>query len=50
MAIAVHTIENLDAKLTLTLGLTRGEISPGSDGNWTEYVKAINGRAVSPGL
>lgn len=47
-AIAVHMIENMDAKLTLTLGLTRGESHAGAEGNWTEYVKAINGRLYRP--
>ena len=46
-AIAVHTIENLDAKLMMSLGATRGE-SAGGDGNWTEYMKAFGGRLYRP--
>ena len=47
-AFAVHMIENLDAKLTLMLGICRGEGATGADGNWTEYVKALNGRLYRP--
>ncbi|HEV7299190.1 MAG TPA: HD domain-containing protein [Tepidisphaeraceae bacterium] len=47
-AIAVHTIENLDAKLMMSLGATRGEASANADGNWTEYMKAFSGRLYRP--
>jgi 3'-5' exoribonuclease len=46
-AIAVHMIENMDAKLTMSLGATRdGE--PASESNWTEYMKAFNVRMYRP--
>ncbi|HTW93764.1 MAG TPA: HD domain-containing protein [Tepidisphaeraceae bacterium] len=47
-AIAVHVIENLDAKLMMALSTTRGAAMPGSEGNWTEYLKAFNGRLYRP--
>lgn len=48
-AIAVHMIENMDAKLTMALTATRGEASPsGAEGNWTEYMKAFGGRLYRP--
>jgi 3'-5' exoribonuclease len=47
-AIAVHTIENFDAKMMMALSVTRGESSPGGEGNWTEYLKAFNGRLYRP--
>lgn len=46
-AIAVHIIENMDAKLTLALQLTRGNQASG-EGNWTEYQKAFDGRLYKP--
>ena len=46
-AIAVHMIENLDAKLMMSLTATRGENAPG-EGNWTEYMKSFNGRLFRP--
>jgi hypothetical protein len=46
-AIAVHVIENLDAKLMMALTHTRGEAA-GGEGNWTEYLKAFNGRLYRP--
>lgn len=46
-AIAVHFIENLDAKLMMSLSATRGEGVSG-EGNWTEYMKAFNGRLYKP--
>ncbi len=46
-AIAVHVIENLDAKLMMALESTRGEGING-EGNWTEYMKAFNGRLYRP--
>lgn len=45
-AIAVHVIENLDAKLMTALQLTRGEGS--AESNWTEYQKMFNGRLYRP--
>ena len=45
-AIAVHVIENLDAKLMMALQLTRGEGA--AESNWTEYQKAFNGRLYRP--
>lgn len=56
-AIAVHTIENLDAKLMMALaacrggGASNGAASNGAaagDGNWTEYMKAFAGRLYRP--
>lgn len=47
-AIAVHVIENLDAKLMMALGVTRGDAMPGGEGNWTEYLKAFSGRLYRP--
>jgi 3'-5' exoribonuclease len=45
-AIAVHFIENMDAKLMMSLSATRGEGA--SEGNWTEYMKAFNGKLYRP--
>jgi 3'-5' exoribonuclease len=47
-AIAVHYIENLDAKMMMSLGATRGQPAPGTEGNWTEYMKAFSGRLYRP--
>jgi 3'-5' exoribonuclease len=47
-AIAVHTIENMDAKLMMALGATRGDAAPNTEGNWTEYMKAFGGRLYRP--
>jgi 3'-5' exoribonuclease len=47
-AFAVHMIENMDAKLTLMLCATRGEAAAGSEGNWTEYMKAMGGKLYRP--
>jgi 3'-5' exoribonuclease len=46
-AIAVHVIENLDAKLMMALNVTREETA-GAEGNWTEYQKAFAGRLYRP--
>jgi 3'-5' exoribonuclease len=50
-AIAVHVIENLDAKLMMALALTRGDSdrapAPG-ESNWTEYLKQFDGRLYRP--
>ncbi len=45
-AIAVHVIENLDAKLMMALQITRGDNA--AESNWTEYQKAFNGRLYRP--
>jgi len=47
-AIAVHTIENFDAKMMMALSATRQANSPAGEGNWTEYMKAFNGRLYRP--
>lgn len=46
-AIAVHMIENMDAKLMMSLTATRGESATG-EGNWTDYVKAFNAKLYKP--
>jgi len=46
-AIAVHLIENLDAKLMMALTATRGD-RPDAEGSWTEYIKAFSGRLYRP--
>jgi 3'-5' exoribonuclease len=48
-AIAVHYIENLDAKMMMSLSATRGENMPaGNQANWTEYMKAFGVRLYRP--
>jgi len=51
-AIAVHVIENLDAKLMMALTATRGAEGEGPasgfEGSWTEYMKAFNGKLYRP--
>jgi len=47
-AIAVHYIENLDAKLQMSISATRGDAAAGAEGNWTEYMKAFGGRLYRP--
>lgn len=47
-AIAVHFIENLDARMMMSLSATRGELPPGADGNWSEYQKALGTRLYRP--
>jgi len=47
-AIAVHVIENLDAKLMMALAATRQDGAEGAEGNWTEYQKALGGRLYRP--
>ncbi len=47
-AIFVHTVENLDAKMMMSLSATRGESAGASEGNWTEYMKAFGGRLYRP--
>jgi len=46
-ALAVHIIENMDAKLMMALSACRGDGVVG-DGNWTDYVKALGGRLYRP--
>jgi 3'-5' exoribonuclease len=46
-AIAVHHIENMDAKLMSALVVTRGQRKEG-EGNWTEYLKSFGGRLYRP--
>jgi 3'-5' exoribonuclease len=45
-AIAVHMIENMDAKLTMALGTCRSDEV--GEGNWTEYMKAFGGKLYRP--
>ena len=45
-AIAVHMIENMDAKLMMSLGFCRG--ANAGEGHWTEYLKAFGGRLYRP--
>ncbi len=47
-AIAVHFIENMDAKLNMSLQATRGGQAAGAEGNWTEYMKAFGVRLYRP--
>jgi len=47
-AIAVHMIENLDAKMMMSLSATRGEASTSGDGAWTEYLKPLGVRMYKP--
>jgi 3'-5' exoribonuclease len=48
-AIAVHTIENMDAKLMMSLTATRDdEGRAAAEGNWTEYMKAFSGKLYRP--
>jgi 3'-5' exoribonuclease len=47
-AIAVHMIENMDAKLMMSLGACRGDGNGSAEGSWTEYMKAFSGRLYRP--
>ena len=49
-ALAVHAIENMDAKLNMALAATRGEgvAEAAAEGNWTEYMKAFSTRMYRP--
>ena len=47
-ALAVHALENMDAKLMMALGATRNNDGAGADGNWTEYMKAFSGKLYRP--
>jgi 3'-5' exoribonuclease len=46
-ALAVHALENLDAKLMMALSACRADAT-NSEGNWTEYMKAFGGRMYRP--
>lgn len=46
-AIAVHTIENFDAKMMMALQACRGD-QDSAAGDWTEYMKAFSGRLYRP--
>jgi 3'-5' exoribonuclease len=46
-AILIHYIDNIDAKLTMSLGVTRQEGAAG-EGNFTEYQKALGVRLFRP--
>lgn len=46
-AIAVHMIENMDAKLMVALQLCRGDTGA-VEGNWTEYSKPMGGKLYRP--
>jgi len=46
-AFAVHMIENMDAKLMISLGHCRSGAAT-QDGNWTEYIKAFGGGLYRP--
>lgn len=47
-AIMVHTLENLDAKMMMSLSATRGDGVGNAEGNWTEYMKAFGGKLYRP--
>lgn len=48
-AIAVHMIENMDAKLMMSLSATRDPQNlAAAEGNWTEYMKAFSGKLYRP--
>ena len=47
-AIAVHTLENLDAKMMMSLGVTRPDDEASATGRWTEYQKAFGGKLFKP--
>ena len=47
-AIAVHMIENMDAKLMMSLHVTCVAKASDAEGNWTEYQKSFGGRLYRP--
>ena len=47
-ALFVSMVDNMDAKMMIVLGACRGEATPGGEGHWTEYIKALNGRLYRP--
>jgi 3'-5' exoribonuclease len=48
-AILIHYIDNIDAKLTMSLGATRDPSNTG-EGNFTEYQKALGVRLYRPNV
>jgi 3'-5' exoribonuclease len=46
-AILIHYIDNIDAKMTMSLGVTRGDGASG-EGNFTEYQKALGVKLYRP--
>jgi hypothetical protein len=47
-AIFVHYIEDLDAKMMMSLQVTRGEGVSNAEGKWTEFMKAFGGKLYRP--
>jgi 3'-5' exoribonuclease len=47
-ALFIHMIDDMDAKMMIVLAATRGDGNIGGEGNWTEYLKAFNGRFYRP--
>jgi 3'-5' exoribonuclease len=47
-AVFVSMIDNMDAKMQIVLAACRGEMIPGGEGNWTEWMKAMGGRLYRP--
>jgi 3'-5' exoribonuclease len=48
-AMMVHMIDDMDAKMMLSLQATRGDgAATLGDGNWTEYIKSLGGRLYRP--
>ncbi len=47
-AIFVHYIEDLDAKMIMSLGATRGDQTGAGEGNWTDFMKAFGGKLYRP--
>src|SRR5205085_11235598 len=46
-AMMVHFIDDMDAKMMMSLSATRGDGVP-SEGNWTDWMKAFSGRLFRP--
>jgi 3'-5' exoribonuclease len=50
-ALFVSMVDNMDAKMMIVLQACRGEFggaTNASEGNWTEYIKALSGRLYRP--
>ena len=47
-AVFVAMIDNMDAKMQIVLQACRGDGGTNGEGNWTEYMKAMNGRLYRP--
>ncbi len=47
-AVAVHQLENFDAKMMMSLGACRSETAAGGESNWTEYMKAFGQKMYRP--